>query len=69
MSLHILKNSMCKWCGKFGRKLLSVKGPQSDADKCAIDYIVEAQEKGEINEANVLYIIENINVAGTRCNA
>jgi hypothetical protein len=32
--------------------------------KCAIDHILEAQEKGEINEDNVLYIIENINVAG-----
>lgn len=34
--------------------------------KCAIDHILEAQQKGEINEDNVLYIVENINVAGTR---
>ncbi|KAL0844070.1 hypothetical protein Bca101_017316 [Brassica carinata] len=31
--------------------------------KCAIDHILEAQEKGEINADNVLYIVENINVA------
>jgi hypothetical protein len=35
--------------------------------RCAIDHILEAQEKGEINEDNVLYIVENINVAGTFC--
>lgn len=67
---------MLKWLNftnksvlNIGRKLLSVKGAQSDADKCAIDHILEAQKKGEINEDNVLYIIENINVAGSRCNA
>ncbi|MFS7896900.1 putative trans-cinnamate 4-monooxygenase [Helianthus anomalus] len=32
--------------------------------KCAIDHILEAKEKGEITEDNVLYIVENINVAG-----
>lgn len=32
--------------------------------KCAIDHIVEAQENGEITEENVLFIVENINVAG-----
>ncbi|EHA8591195.1 trans-cinnamate 4-monooxygenase [Cocos nucifera] len=31
--------------------------------KCAIDHILEAERKGEINEDNVLYIVENINVA------
>ena len=31
--------------------------------KCAIDHILDAQQKGEINEDNVLYIVENINVA------
>lgn len=30
---------------------------------CAIDHIINAQLKGEISEENVLYIIENINVA------
>lgn len=36
----------------------------SNALKCAIDHILDAQQKGEINEDNVLYIVENINVAG-----
>lgn len=31
--------------------------------KCAMDHILDAQNKGEINEDNVLYIVENINVA------
>ncbi|CAN8268441.1 unnamed protein product [Cochlearia groenlandica] len=31
--------------------------------KCAIDHILEAKQKGEINDDNVLYIVENINVA------
>ena len=30
---------------------------------CAIDHIIDAQMKGEINAENVLYIVENINVA------
>jgi trans-cinnamate 4-monooxygenase len=33
-------------------------------EKAAIDHILESEEKGEINEDNVLYIVENINVAG-----
>ena len=40
------------------------KTPLSNEEKCALDHILEAQERGEINEDNVLYIIENINVAG-----
>lgn len=36
----------------------------SNSLRCAIDHILEAQDKGEINEDNVLYIVENINVAG-----
>lgn len=32
--------------------------------KCAMDHILEAEQKGEINHDNVLYIVENINVAG-----
>lgn len=39
-------------------------GVTSAGEKCAIDYILEAQKKGEITEGNVLYLIENINVAG-----
>lgn len=46
-----------------GRKINSVKPPSND-EKCAIDHILDAQTNGEINEDNVLYIVENINVAG-----
>lgn len=41
-----------------------MKRMDNDGLKCAIDHILEAQQKGEINEDNVLYIVENINVAG-----
>uniref|UniRef100_A0A0A0LMJ4 Trans-cinnamate 4-monooxygenase n=1 Tax=Cucumis sativus TaxID=3659 RepID=A0A0A0LMJ4_CUCSA len=30
---------------------------------CAMDHIIDAQMKGEISEENVIYIVENINVA------
>lgn len=46
------------------RKLGSTKSMSNDGLKCAIDHILDAQQKGEINEDNVLYIVENINVAG-----
>ena len=45
------------------KKLASTKAMSSGDLKCAIDHILEAQQKGEINEDNVLYIVENINVA------
>ncbi|KAF3321330.1 Trans-cinnamate 4-monooxygenase [Carex littledalei] len=46
------------------RKKLSSTKPSNNAElKCAIDHILDAQKKGEINEDNVLYIVENINVA------
>nr|ACN40359.1 unknown [Picea sitchensis] len=45
------------------KKLGSTMGSNVTGDKCAIDHIFEAQDKGEINEDNVLYIVENINVA------
>nr|AWO14306.1 cinnamic acid 4-hydroxylase [Eleocharis dulcis] len=46
------------------RKKLSSTKPSNNAElKCAIDHILDAQNKGEINEDNVLYIVENINVA------
>nr|GMD29165.1 Trans-cinnamate 4-monooxygenase [Ipomoea batatas] len=45
------------------KKLSSTKGMDNNSLKCAIDHILEAQQKGEINEDNVLYIVENINVA------
>ncbi|KAL3829015.1 hypothetical protein ACJIZ3_017817 [Penstemon smallii] len=45
------------------KKLASTKPIDNDGLKCAIDHILDAQQKGEINEDNVLYIVENINVA------
>jgi trans-cinnamate 4-monooxygenase len=45
------------------KKLGSIKSMDNNSIRCAIDHILEAQEKGEINEDNVLYIVENINVA------
>lgn len=45
------------------KKLASTKAATSQDLKCAIDHILEAEKKGEINEDNVLYIVENINVA------
>uniref|UniRef100_A0ACD5UMN2 Uncharacterized protein n=1 Tax=Avena sativa TaxID=4498 RepID=A0ACD5UMN2_AVESA len=36
---------------------------QTGEIKCAMDHILEAERKGEINHDNVLYIVENINVA------
>jgi hypothetical protein len=38
---------------------------QTGEIRCAMDHILEAERKGEINHDNVLYIVENINVAGT----
>ena len=51
------------------RKLGSTKSMNNEGLKCAIDHILDAQQKGEINEDNVLYIVENINVAGMLCSA
>nr|AGP25594.1 cinnamate 4-hydroxylase [Aquilaria sinensis] len=45
------------------RKLASTTSVSNEGLKCAIDHILDAQHKGEINEDNVLYIVENINVA------
>nr|USH99601.1 cinnamate 4-hydroxylase [Cephalotaxus hainanensis] len=45
------------------KKLVSTNGAVNMNEKVGIDHILEAQEKGEINEDNVLYIVENINVA------
>ncbi|KAK4797592.1 hypothetical protein SAY86_029918 [Trapa natans] len=44
------------------RQLMAEKG---DGHKitCAMDHILDAQRRGEITEANVIYIVENINVA------
>lgn len=47
------------------KKLASTKTSTNSGElKCAMDHILDAQSKGEINEDNVLYIVENINVAG-----
>ncbi|XP_052206824.1 trans-cinnamate 4-monooxygenase [Diospyros lotus] len=45
------------------KKLSSTTNMDNNSLKCAIDHILDAQQKGEINEDNVLYIVENINVA------
>lgn len=46
------------------KKLASTKSTAKPGElKCAMDHILDAQSKGEINEDNVLYIVENINVA------
>nr|AAD11427.1 cinnamate 4-hydroxylase [Mesembryanthemum crystallinum] len=44
------------------RKIMAANGEHHKIS-CAIDHIIEAQMKGEINAENVLYIVENINVA------
>ncbi|CAM6045004.1 unnamed protein product [Sphagnum compactum] len=45
------------------KRMLSVLGPKAQSEKCGMDHILDAQSKGEISEDNVLYIVENINVA------
>jgi trans-cinnamate 4-monooxygenase len=45
---------------KERKKLAVTKGDQ----RCGMDYIFEAQEKGEINEDNMLYLLDNMNTAG-----
>ncbi|GFP80526.1 trans-cinnamate 4-monooxygenase [Phtheirospermum japonicum] len=35
----------------------------ASTQKCALDHFLEAGERGEINEANILYIVENMNIA------
>nr|QWK52429.1 cytochrome P450 73A5-2 [Isatis tinctoria] len=45
------------------REIARAKPTGSKIWKCAIDHVLEAEEKGEINADNVLYMVENINVA------
>ncbi|XP_022642736.1 trans-cinnamate 4-monooxygenase isoform X2 [Vigna radiata var. radiata] len=45
------------------KNLENTKKRDNGGLKCAIDHILDAQKKGEISEDNVLYIVENINVA------
>ncbi|XP_031505688.1 cytochrome P450 CYP73A100-like [Nymphaea colorata] len=44
------------------RKVMAANGDKHIV-KCAMDQIIEAEMKGEISEANTIYIVENINVA------
>ncbi|XP_027067045.1 cytochrome P450 CYP73A100-like [Coffea arabica] len=44
------------------RKLMAENGEKHKIS-CAIDHIIDAEMKGEISKENVLYIVENINVA------
>ncbi|PKI59885.1 hypothetical protein CRG98_019767 [Punica granatum] len=44
------------------RKLMAANGDKHQIS-CAMDHVLDAQRRGEINEANVIYIVENINVA------
>ncbi|KAG8373919.1 hypothetical protein BUALT_Bualt11G0075300 [Buddleja alternifolia] len=44
------------------RKIMAENGEKHKIT-CAMDHIIDAQTKGEISEQNVLYIVENINVA------
>jgi trans-cinnamate 4-monooxygenase len=43
--------------------VLQEEGKEKKTHKCAIDHILEAEKNGEISSENVLYIVENINVA------
>ncbi|XP_057423717.1 cytochrome P450 CYP73A100-like [Lotus japonicus] len=44
------------------RKIMAANGDKHKIG-CAMDHIIEAEMKGEISEENVIYIVENINVA------
>ncbi|XP_020213770.1 cytochrome P450 CYP73A100 [Cajanus cajan] len=44
------------------RQIMTANGEKHKIS-CAIDHIIDAQMKGEISEENVIYIVENINVA------
>lgn len=44
------------------RKIMADNG-KNHKISCAIDHIIDAEMKGEITEENVIYIVENINVA------
>ncbi|KAJ4730586.1 Trans-cinnamate 4-monooxygenase [Rhynchospora pubera] len=44
------------------RKVMSAPGDRNKL-RCAMDHIIEAEKNGEISTENVIYIVENINVA------
>ncbi|KAK1315599.1 Trans-cinnamate 4-monooxygenase [Acorus calamus] len=45
------------------RKVLANENGDRQKLVCAMDHIIEAEKRGEISSENVLYIVENINVA------
>ncbi|KAH6765747.1 cinnamate-4-hydroxylase [Perilla frutescens var. hirtella] len=47
------------------KNLASTKGVVNNINglKCGVDHFLDAQHNGEINEDNVLYIVENMNIA------
>ncbi|EYU36906.1 hypothetical protein ABFS82_14G063900 [Erythranthe guttata] len=45
------------------KKIASTEATDKNLLKCGIDHFLECQANGEINEDNVLYIVENMNVA------
>lgn len=46
------------------RKQITSSTNKRKMGSAGIDHILEAQQMGEINEDNVRYIIENMNIAG-----
>jgi hypothetical protein len=46
------------------RKFVAVQGPHPSTEKAGIDHILAAEQNGEINEENILYMVENVNAAG-----
>ncbi|PIN07817.1 Cytochrome P450 CYP2 subfamily [Handroanthus impetiginosus] len=59
--LNFYKNSFIE----ERKEIASTRGTEINNNglKCGIDHFLEAQQKGEINEDHVLYIVENMNVA------
>lgn len=47
------------------KKFVAVQGPHPSTKKAGIDHILAAEQNGEINEENILYMVENVNAAGT----
>ncbi|KAM1494626.1 hypothetical protein TB2_028657 [Malus domestica] len=45
------------------KKHTSTQATTDEGLKCAIDHILEAKQKGEINEDNIYYIVDNVNAA------
>nr|XP_028955397.1 trans-cinnamate 4-monooxygenase-like [Malus domestica] len=45
------------------KKHTSTQATTDEGLKCAIDHILEAKQKGEINEDNIYHIVDNVNAA------